>query len=69
MPSFLTISGLAVSGGADSLALASLCSPLNERYEFKPFIKRAFVVDHRTRRGSSEEAHYIVNLLETKLGT
>ncbi|GME50917.1 Pp-loop family protein [Neofusicoccum parvum] len=50
--------GLAISGGVDSMALATLCADLseeiNEDDDGDTFT--AFVVDHQLRRGSSEEA-------------
>ena len=55
----LTLTGIAVSGGVDSMALATLCSMLKEN-EFARkiynFNFQAFVVDHRARDGSGIEA-------------
>ena len=54
--------GIAVSGGVDSMALASLCidlaryPPAKQRWDFE-FIP--FVVDHKAREGSSEEAERV----------
>lgn len=58
--------GLAVSGGVDSMALAWLCSEMRKDsrgYEFT-----AFVVDHKLRKGSTEEAHQVRHVLDG-LGT
>ncbi|KAH0545590.1 hypothetical protein FGG08_000421 [Glutinoglossum americanum] len=56
--------GLAISGGVDSMALATLCkgfypTPRYERINFRPF-----VVDHKARRGSTEEARGVVSALK-----
>ncbi len=54
------ISGLAVSGGLDSMALAYLCRSLPmQRPRFK-----AFIVDHRAREGSRREAEAVRDALE-----
>ncbi|KFY23094.1 hypothetical protein V493_06093 [Pseudogymnoascus sp. VKM F-4281 (FW-2241)] len=58
----LTI-GLAISGGVDSMALASLCSGIQSKDRFK---FRAFVVDHKVRAGSGDEAHAVAKILEEK---
>ncbi|OBT79030.1 hypothetical protein VF21_02395 [Pseudogymnoascus sp. 05NY08] len=58
----LTI-GLAISGGVDSMALASLCSRIQSKDRFK---FRAFVVDHKVRAGSGDEAHAVAKILEEK---
>ena len=57
--------GLAVSGGVDSMALARLCRDFrptsrHEEIEFRPFI-----VDHKARPGSTEEAREVVSALKT----
>jgi len=58
--------GIAVSGGVDSMALALLCSTLKEKAQETQQAPdgglghvpryRAFIVDHRARKGSDEEA-------------
>ena len=60
-------SGIAVSGGVDSMALATLCErvkrlPENEAPSNIDF--RAFVVDHKMRSSSSEEAQLVANQLQ-----
>ncbi len=54
--------GLAISGGVDSMALAHLCHGIEKegllRVEFQ-----AFVVDHGARQGSSLEASTVVSKL------
>lgn len=54
--------GLAISGGVDSMALAWLCSAMKKRgthdYDFT-----AFVVDHKLRQGSTEEAAQVSKAL------
>ncbi|QKX58532.1 uncharacterized protein TRUGW13939_05656 [Talaromyces rugulosus] len=48
--------GIAVSGGADSMILAGLCRQLQlAKPELELFFK-AFIVDHKARKESSEEA-------------
>lgn len=54
--------GLAVSGGVDSMALAWLCSEMRKDsrgYEFT-----AFVVDHKLRKGSTKEAQQVRQVLD-----
>jgi len=62
------IFGIAVSGGVDSMALAFLCSKMREKARkthdtSKDDIHvprfRAFIVDHRAREGSDEEAKIV----------
>ncbi|KAI5197915.1 hypothetical protein E4T39_07031 [Aureobasidium subglaciale] len=52
--------GLAISGGVDSMALASLCKHVR-RFKMPPVT--AFIVDHRLRRESTKEAESVANLL------
>ena len=57
--------GIAVSGGVDSIALASLCQALAEsrpelRLQFK-----AYVVDHGARDGSDLEALKVTSILRS----
>ncbi|KAI4717314.1 hypothetical protein E4T48_06467 [Aureobasidium sp. EXF-10727] len=56
--------GLAISGGVDSMALATLCATV--RNFAKPPIT-AFIVDHRLRPGSTEEAQSVANILLDRL--
>ncbi|KAF2145434.1 uncharacterized protein K452DRAFT_355894 [Aplosporella prunicola CBS 121167] len=54
--------GLAVSGGADSMALATLCADLSEELgeeEDETDIFTAFIVDHQLRKGSTDEARTV----------
>ncbi|KAL9118540.1 MAG: hypothetical protein Q9187_004910 [Circinaria calcarea] len=54
--------GLALSGGVDSMALATLCRGLQCDTRLKTQFKfsfEAFIVDHKARNGSSEEAHLV----------
>ncbi|RMY74184.1 hypothetical protein D0863_03399 [Hortaea werneckii] len=54
--------GLAISGGVDSMALASLCHRFGLASPHHPsFI--GFIVDHKLRRGSTEEAHKVAECL------
>lgn len=48
--------GLAVSGGADSMALLELMSALQDEYRFKAFVLH---VDHGLRRESKEDARFV----------
>ncbi|PCG94880.1 Lysidine-tRNA(Ile) synthetase [Penicillium occitanis (nom. inval.)] len=55
--------GIAVSGGPDSMALAYLCRRLQiTRPELELDVK-AFVVDHKFREESTEEAHMVAKWL------
>jgi len=62
------IYGIAVSGGVDSMALAFLCSKMRDKatkIQHNPQDDllvprfRAFIVDHRAREGSGEEAKIV----------
>ncbi|KAJ5159989.1 uncharacterized protein N7482_006993 [Penicillium canariense] len=55
--------GLAVSGGADSMALAFLCRQLERSALAGPISVTAFVVDHRARAESSQEARTVAGWL------
>lgn len=50
--------GLAVSGGVDSMALATLCADLSDEIndDDDTDVFTAFIVDHRLRKGSRDEA-------------
>jgi len=52
--------GLAISGGVDSMALATLC---NQVRSFRLPPVTAFIVDHRLRPGSAHEAQSVGNVL------
>ncbi|KUJ23118.1 uncharacterized protein LY89DRAFT_713643 [Mollisia scopiformis] len=68
--------GLAISGGVDSMALAALCSnvqnashlkqeiPADEHQHLRSLSFKAFIVDHQVRRGSFEEAKAVSNVLQ-----
>lgn len=62
------ISGLAVSGGADSMALAHLCRRLELLSNPGVISITAFVVDHRARQESSREAKKVARWL-SDMGT
>ncbi|CAG8084138.1 unnamed protein product [Penicillium salamii] len=56
--------GIAVSGGADSMALAYLCKQLERSSEISGAISfTAFVVDHRARQESTIEAQRVAGWL------
>ncbi|KAJ5629651.1 hypothetical protein N7528_003308 [Penicillium herquei] len=55
--------GLAVSGGADSMALAYLCRQLEKTPIGGPISVTAFVVDHRARAESTAEAKTVKSWL------
>ncbi|RHZ73941.1 hypothetical protein CDV55_104960 [Aspergillus turcosus] len=55
--------GLAVSGGADSMALAILCKQLQEQNLVDGLAVTAFVVDHKAREESSREARTVASWL------
>jgi len=63
---YLQVLGIAVSGGADSMALAAMCSTYMQGSS-KQF--RAFVVDHGIRDSSQKEAQEIYNVLTGQLGS
>ncbi|KAI9713176.1 MAG: hypothetical protein M1820_001161 [Bogoriella megaspora] len=54
------ILGLAVSGGVDSMALATLCTRFRDQ-----FILKAFIVDHGARPGSYDEALEVAKYLKS----
>ncbi|KAF4238780.1 hypothetical protein CNMCM6805_006156 [Aspergillus fumigatiaffinis] len=55
--------GLAVSGGADSMALAFLCKQLQDQNLVDGMTVTAFVVDHKAREESSREARTVATWL------
>lgn len=59
--------GIAVSGGPDSMALAYLCRQLQVTRPDLDLDVKAFVVDHRFREESTEEALLVAKWL-SKLG-
>lgn len=56
--------GLAVSGGVDSMALASLCSRSNIRGGHAPYFT-SLIVDHQARPGSGVEAEKVAETLRS----
>jgi tRNA(Ile)-lysidine synthase TilS/MesJ len=73
------IIGLAISGGVDSMALAALCSQLQQLSlstrkrrqwpdlsSLQPLKFRAFIVDHGLRAGSGLEAEAVSKILEAR---
>lgn len=64
---------LAVSGGADSMALATLCYQLRKLGDvhfpgLSDIRLQAFIVDHKARPESTREARQVVNSLDKYLG-
>ena len=55
--------GLAISGGADSMALAYLCRQWELELNQRDGAIMAFVVDHRAREESSREAWTVAGWL------
>ncbi|KAI9893795.1 MAG: hypothetical protein M1814_006012 [Vezdaea aestivalis] len=62
-PSNSPASGIAVSGGVDSMALAKFCSIISSQKNDFPSFK-AYVVDHKARKESSEEAQEVLLYLK-----
>ncbi|KAH6615059.1 PP-loop family-domain-containing protein [Boeremia exigua] len=61
--------GLAISGGVDSMALASLFARSAALSESKyPRRAHAFIVDHKVRSESAEEAEWVAEQCRTKFG-
>lgn len=59
----LTETGLAISGGADSMALAYLCRQMQIEKLIDGLSVTAFVVDHKAREESSREARMVAGWL------
>ncbi|KGY15092.1 tRNA(Ile)-lysidine synthetase [Paracoccidioides brasiliensis Pb03] len=55
---------LAVSGGPDSMALAFLCKQLISERLIPDLNVKPFIVDHKAREGSTEEAHNVASWLK-----
>ncbi|PGH00276.1 tRNA(Ile)-lysidine synthetase [Blastomyces parvus] len=64
MPNVPSRIGLAVSGGADSMALAFLCKQLISERLIPDLHVKPFIVDHLAREGSTEEAHKVADWLK-----
>ena len=59
----LPCEGIAVSGGLDSMALARLCvGPKNNNKHSVDL--HAFIVDHRARAGSADDAKLVASWLQ-----
>ena len=52
---------IAVSGGADSLALAILANKFKDKYNYKLI---AFSVDHQLRKEAAQEVEYVKSLMK-----
>ncbi|KAI9794398.1 MAG: hypothetical protein M1816_005467 [Peltula sp. TS41687] len=57
--------GLAISGGVDSMALATLCTELSTANPTLGLQFKALIVDHSVRKESASEALKITSVLET----
>ncbi|KAL1967902.1 hypothetical protein VTN77DRAFT_2319 [Rasamsonia byssochlamydoides] len=55
--------GIAVSGGADSMALTYLCKQLEKSKLVDGLVVKAFVVDHKAREESTREAQTVARWL------
>jgi tRNA(Ile)-lysidine synthase len=55
--------GIAVSGGADSMALAHLCKQLETSKLIDGLSVKGFIVDHKAREESSREAKTVASWL------
>ncbi|KAF2496279.1 hypothetical protein BU16DRAFT_617745 [Lophium mytilinum] len=58
---------LAVSGGVDSMALASLCNSAAKQYDMFPECV-GLIIDHKSREGSTEEALWVAEQLRKHAG-
>lgn len=56
---------MAISGGVDSMALAALYSELKLARNYLG-MAHAFIVDHKVRSGSSEEAEWVAEQCRSK---
>ncbi|USP74191.1 putative tRNA(Ile)-lysidine synthase [Curvularia clavata] len=59
--------GIAISGGVDSMALAALYKEFQQENSFAPKAY-GFIVDHKVRPESTEEASWVAEQLRSKLG-
>ncbi|KAF1944466.1 hypothetical protein EJ02DRAFT_510140 [Clathrospora elynae] len=59
--------GFAISGGVDSMALAALYTQAQSNLDSLPKA-HGFIVDHRVRPESTEEAEWVAQQLRSKLG-
>lgn len=57
--------GMAISGGVDSMALAALYAELTSARRYSS-VAHAFIVDHKVRQGSTEEAEWVAEQCRTK---
>ncbi|KAL1955213.1 hypothetical protein VTO42DRAFT_8925 [Malbranchea cinnamomea] len=55
---------LAISGGSDSMALAYLCRQLISEKLIPDLRVKAFIVDHRARKESTDEAHKVAGWIK-----
>lgn len=56
--------GIAVSGGVDSMALATLCQALAKARPQYRLLFKAYIVDHAARAESAREASTVAGLLQ-----
>ncbi|PGH26997.1 tRNA(Ile)-lysidine synthetase [Polytolypa hystricis UAMH7299] len=63
-PTYPRSLALAVSGGADSMALAFLCRQMMSDRYFPNLTVKPFIIDHKARDKSTEEAHKVARWLE-----
>lgn len=57
------LSGIAVSGGADSMALTVLCKQLERSKLLHDMYIKGFIVDHKAREESTREAEKVAGWL------
>ena len=57
--------GMAISGGVDSMALAALYADLTAARNYRS-LAHAFIVDHKVREGSTEEAEWVAEQCRRK---
>lgn len=59
---------MAISGGVDSMALAALYAELRAARKYAA-TAHAFIVDHKVRSGSTEEAEWVAEQCRSKCRT